>query len=62
MPAMEPSHRLAQWFKLQYKGTVCAEISGYDWSNTAELIEQHLSAKGQGTFGKLRQVDQRHGL
>jgi hypothetical protein len=47
MPMMEPSHRLAQWFKLQYKSTVCAEISGYDWFNTAELLAQHLSAKGK---------------
>jgi hypothetical protein len=47
MPTMEPSHKLAQWFKLQYKSTVCAEISGYDWFDTATLLEQHLSAKGQ---------------
>ncbi len=47
MPMMEPCHKLAQWFKLQYKSTVCAEISGYDWFNTAEVLEQHLSAKGK---------------
>ncbi|MGA2157949.1 MAG: C-GCAxxG-C-C family protein [Dehalococcoidia bacterium] len=47
MPMMEPCHKLAQWFKLQYKSTVCSEISGYDWFNTAEVVEQHLMSKGK---------------
>jgi hypothetical protein len=47
MPMMEPCHRLAQWFKLQYKSTVCSEISGYDWFNIAEVVEQHLTDKGK---------------
>ncbi|MDD5311717.1 MAG: C-GCAxxG-C-C family protein [Dehalococcoidia bacterium] len=47
VPMLESCHQLAQWFKLQYKSTTCSEISGYDWLNTSEVIQQHLSEKGK---------------
>ena len=36
---MESCHKLAQWFKLEYKSTVCSEITGYDY--LSNLVIQH---------------------
>ncbi len=47
MPIMEPCHELARWFKLQYKSTVCSEISGYDWFDVYDVVAQHLTPKGK---------------
>lgn len=47
MPMMEPCHKLAEWFKLQYKSRTCSEISGYDWFDIAEVIAQHITPKGK---------------
>ena len=38
---MEACHKLAHWFKLEYKSTVCSEITGYDWLGLTELAAQH---------------------
>jgi hypothetical protein len=40
---MESCHKLAQWFKLEYKSTVCSEITGYDWFGLSGLVTQHPS-------------------
>jgi hypothetical protein len=40
---MESCHKLAQWFKLEYKSTVCSEITGYDWFGLTDLVTQHPS-------------------
>jgi hypothetical protein len=36
---MESCHKLARWFKLEYKSTVCSEITGYDF--LSDLVTQH---------------------
>jgi len=38
---MESCHKLARWFKLEYKSTVCSEITGYDWFGLTDLVTQH---------------------
>jgi hypothetical protein len=38
---MQSCHKLAQWFKGEYKSTVCSEITGYDWLNLTEVVTQH---------------------
>ena len=40
---MESCHKLAQWFKLEYKSTACSEITGYDWFGFSDLVTQHPS-------------------
>jgi len=40
---MESCHKLAHWFKLEYKSTVCSEITGYDWFGLVDLVVQHPS-------------------
>jgi hypothetical protein len=40
---MESCHKLAQWFKLEYKSTVCSEITGYDWFGFSGLVTRHPS-------------------
>ncbi|MDD5312322.1 MAG: C-GCAxxG-C-C family protein [Dehalococcoidia bacterium] len=41
MLMMESCHRLAQWFKLEYRSTVCSEITGYDWFGLTDLVTSH---------------------
>lgn len=50
LPVMESCQRLAKWFKLQYKSTVCSEISGCDWFNVQEVIRFGGTAKGKERF------------
>jgi len=38
---MKSCHKLAQWFKLEYKSTACSEITGYDWFGLTDLVTQH---------------------
>ena len=38
---MQSCHKLAQWFKGEYKSTVCSEITGYDWLNLTNIGTQH---------------------
>lgn len=40
---MKSCHKLAQWFKGEYKSTVCSEITGYDWFGLTDLVTQHPS-------------------
>ncbi len=42
-PMMEPCQRLGRWFKLQYKSTVCSEISGFDWFDISDVVAGHLN-------------------
>ena len=46
LPMIEPCHRLAGWFKLQYKSMTCSEISGYDWFDILDVVRQHHTPKG----------------
>jgi hypothetical protein len=42
MPAFEPCQKLGQWFKIQYKSTICGEISGYNWFDLMEVVMGHM--------------------
>ena len=52
LPAMEPCQRLGKWFKLQYRSTICSEISGHDWFDIEEVIAHYSTPKGRDTIEK----------
>jgi hypothetical protein len=52
LPAFEPSHQLALWFKPMFKSTVCSEITGVNWFDTNEVVNHYLGPKGPETIEK----------
>jgi hypothetical protein len=52
IPALEPSQKLFQWFKAQYKTTVCSEIKGVDWFDLNSVVAHYTGPEGMDTIEK----------